>query len=102
MQLTLVRLRKYCEENEIAVPKTAPREVLEAAITRTYLNHKKISGNKIIGCFGYYYKNDMNCKFCRLNEECSKVSYGTDEKNIENHESRISKMRFADSIYRKK
>ena len=102
MQLTLVKLRKYCEENEIAVPKTASREVLEAAITRTYLNHKKISGNKVIGCFGYYYKNDMNCKFCRLSKDCSQVSYGTDEEKLRNHESRISRVRFADSIFKRK
>ena len=90
------RLKKYCDDHDIAVPPNASRLQLEAAIARSFMHQKDISPHNKIGCFGLFTDADMNCvKFCRFKDPCFKVSLGTDEKKLARFEKKVNKIRFS-------
>lgn len=97
------RLKKYCEEHEIAIPKTASRAQIEAAIARSYLHMNEASPHPTHGCLGFYSDSDMNClKFCEFKSECFRSSIGLDEKKCKKFEKVIIKVRFSEPLRRKK
>lgn len=82
------------------MPKTATREQLEAVIARSWLHMTKPEPDKSVGCFGYFAKDDMNCKFCDYRGECAKAAFGVTEKRQARFESSIEnpRVRFAEPI----
>ena len=95
------KLQDFCKSHDIAVPKTASREQIEATIARSYLHQCEAESHEKFGCYGFYSQDDMNCKkFCSNRESCFKDSLGTTEKSLERFEKSVLKVRFSDPIKR--
>jgi hypothetical protein len=101
--ITLQRLQDYCKKHDIAVPKTATRDQLEAAIARALLHMGQAPADPEIGCFGNWSEHDMNCNFCALEEHCYRSAIGADRKKytrfidgIDNPKLRLAKLRKED------
>ncbi len=88
------QLLKFCEDNKIAVHKSASVEQLNATIVRSSLHNTDIE-NTSGSCFGYWENENSTCMTCDFETKCFRASFGVDREAYFKQMENLNGVRFS-------